>query len=153
VELFGQELDEATPPMSVVLRLTDELDVSRGDMICRPHNAPTVGQDVDAMVCWFSERPLTERTTFVVKHTTRTARCVVRSVAYRLDVNSLHRDEHSGRLAMNDIGRVTLRTSQPLLYDTYRRNRTTGSFILVDEATNDTVGAGMILGEPGPVLG
>jgi len=151
VECSGRELDEAVPPMSVVLRLTDELDVSRGDMICRAHNAPTVSQDVDAMVCWFSDRPLTERTSFVVKHTTRTARCLVRTIGYRLNVNTLHRDEQSGRLVMNDIGRVTLRTAQPLLFDPYRRNRATGSFILIDERTDETAGAGMIIGEAGPV--
>jgi bifunctional enzyme CysN/CysC len=147
VDYFNHALDEAVPPQSVVIRLNDEIDISRGDMLCRPNNAPFVSQDIEAMVCWFSERPLTERTTFGIKHTTRTARCMVRQLQYRLDINSLHRDETSGRLAMNDMGRVTIRTTHPLFFDEYRRNRVTGSFILMDEATNETVGAGMILGE------
>jgi bifunctional enzyme CysN/CysC len=133
--------------MSVTIRLADEIDISRGDMICRPHNAPTVSQDIDAMVCWFSDKPLTPRSTYVIKHTTRSARAMVRELPYRLDINTLHRDEETGRLGMNDIGRVTLRTTAPLFFDEYRRNRHTGSFILIDEATNENVAGGMILGE------
>jgi bifunctional enzyme CysN/CysC len=131
----------------VTVRLSDEIDISRGDLLCRPHNAPTVSQDIDAMVCWFSEKPLSPRATYAIKHTTRSARCMVRDLSYRLDVNTLHRDDEAGRLAMNDIGRVTLRTTAPLFFDEYRRNRHTGSFILIDEATNETVAGGMILGE------
>jgi bifunctional enzyme CysN/CysC len=147
VDQFGGPIDEASSPMSVTIRLADEIDISRGDMICRPHNAPTVSQDIDAMVCWFSERPLSPRSTYAIKHTTRSARAMVRELPYRLDINTLHRDEDTGRLAMNDIGRVTLRTTAPLFFDEYRRNRHTGSFILIDEATNETVAGGMILGE------
>jgi bifunctional enzyme CysN/CysC len=139
-------LDQAFPPMSVTIRLADDLDVSRGDMICRPHNTPQVTQDVDAMVCWFSDRPMRAGSTFAVKHTTRWSRARAQTLHYRLDVNTLHRDEQHGALAMNDVGRVTLRTAVPLLIDEYRRNRVTGSFILVDEATFETVGAGMVLG-------
>ncbi|ROP42987.1 sulfate adenylyltransferase subunit 1 [Pseudokineococcus lusitanus] len=136
---------EAFPPMSVVVRLEDELDVSRGDMVCRPHNAPTPTQDVDAMVCWMDESaPLAPGRKYAVKHTTRSARAVVKEVQYRLDTDTLHRDESADRLGLNDIGRVRLRTTTPLLADEYRRNRTTGGFVLVDEATNRTVGAGMI---------
>jgi bifunctional enzyme CysN/CysC len=139
-------VDEATPPMSVTIRLTDDLDVSRGDMICRVHNRPDVGQDVDAMVCWFSDRgKLTTGAKYAVKHTSNWARALVKDLHYRLDVNTLHRDEAADSLALNEIGRVTLRTTKPLLFDEYRRNRETGSLILVDEATNDTVGAGMIV--------
>ncbi|MEJ7802837.1 MAG: sulfate adenylyltransferase subunit CysN [Candidatus Limnocylindria bacterium] len=138
---------EAFPPMSVTLRLEDDLDVSRGDMICRPNNAPTPTQDIDAMLCWMSEQPLVAGQQLALKHTTRSARAVVREVQYRLDVNTLHRDEEADRLKLNDIGRVRLRTTTPLFMDAYRRNRTTGGFILIDESTNRTVAAGMALNE------
>jgi bifunctional enzyme CysN/CysC len=144
-------LDTACAPMSVILRLADDLDVGRGDMICRVHNHPRVSQDLDAMVCWLSEHSsLTPGTKLSIKHTTRSARALVRDVHYRLDVDSLHREEPVGGLALNDIGRVRLRTTAPLFFDEYRRNRSTGSFILIDESTMATVGAGMILGEATP---
>jgi len=137
---------EAFPPMSVTVRLTDEIDISRGDMICRPHNAPAVAQDVEAMICWMDETaPLRVGAKYTIKHTTRTARTVVRGLQYRLDVNTLHRDDTAAELQLNEIGRVRLRTTVPLLADEYRRNRTTGGFILIDESTNRTVGAGMII--------
>ncbi|WP_433370756.1 sulfate adenylyltransferase subunit CysN [Actinoplanes sp. CA-142083] len=137
---------EAFPPMSVTVRLTDEIDISRGDMICRPHNAPDVAQDIEAMVCWMDETaPLRVGGKYAIKHTTRTARTVIRGLQYRLDVNTLHRDENAGELQLNEIGRIRLRTTVPLLADEYRRNRTTGGFILIDESTNRTVGAGMII--------
>jgi bifunctional enzyme CysN/CysC len=139
-------VDEAFPPMSVTVRLADEIDISRGDMLCRPHNAPAVAQDIEAMVCWMDETaPLRVGAKYAIKHTTRTARAVVRGLQYRLDVNTLHRDETAPELGLNEIGRVKLRTTVPLLADEYRRNRTTGGFILIDEATNRTVGAGMII--------
>ncbi|RMH81921.1 MAG: sulfate adenylyltransferase subunit CysN [Actinomyces sp.] len=141
-------VEEAFAPMSVTVRLTDELDVSRGDMLCRPNNRPTVSQDIDAMVCWMSERgSLQAGSRLLVKHTTRTAKVIVRDLAYRLDVNTLSRDEDATELALNEIGRVTFRSQLPLFFDEYRRNRATGSFVLIDEATNATVAAGMILGE------
>ncbi len=137
---------EAFPPMSVTVRLADEIDISRGDMLCRPHNAPAVAQDIEAMICWMDETaPLRVGAKYAIKHTTRTARTVIRGLQYRLDVNTLHRDETAPELNLNEIGRVTLRTTVPLLADQYRRNRTTGGFILIDEATNRTVGAGMII--------
>ncbi|HEV2087853.1 MAG TPA: GTP-binding protein [Cryptosporangiaceae bacterium] len=137
---------EAFPPMSVTVRLEDEIDISRGDMICRPHNAPSVAQDVEAMVCWMDEtRSLAVGDKYAVKHTTRSARAIVRQLYYRLDVNSLHRDEAATSLGLNEIGRVRLRITVPLLADEYRRNRTTGGFIVIDEASNRTVGAGMII--------
>ncbi|GIE99166.1 sulfate adenylyltransferase subunit 1 [Paractinoplanes rishiriensis] len=139
-------VDEAFPPMSVTVRLNDEIDISRGDMICRPHNAPAVAQDLEAMVCWMDETaPLRVGAKYAIKHTTRSARTVVRGLQYRLDVNTLHRDEDATDLQLNEIGRVRLRTTVPLLADEYRRNRTTGGFILIDEGTNRTVGAGMII--------
>jgi bifunctional enzyme CysN/CysC len=139
-------VDEAFSPMSVTVRLEDDLDVSRGDMICRRHNAPVPSQDIDAMVCWMSDAPLTAGRQLAIKHTTRSARTMVRDLRYRLDVNSLHRDEEAESLGLNDIGRVQLRTTSPLFVDEYRRNRATGGFILIDESTNNTVGAGMVVG-------
>ncbi len=140
-------VDEAFPPMSVTLRLADEIDISRGDMIARPNNRPESAQDLDAMVCWMTpDRPLSPRMKLVLKHTTRTAKAMVKTLNYRLDVNTLHRDESAPSLGLNEIGRVSLRVTQPLFVDDYGRNRLTGGFILIDEATNNTVGAGMILG-------
>jgi bifunctional enzyme CysN/CysC len=149
IDVHGGSIEEAYPPMSVSLRLEDDLDVSRGDMIARPANRPTVSDVFDATICWMSERPLREGARYAIKHTTRSARAVVRQLRYRIDVNSLHRDPAATELELNDIGRVTLRMSAPLAFDTYARNRTTGSFVLIDEATNDTVAAGMILGAHG----
>ncbi|GGM88058.1 hypothetical protein GCM10007977_107500 [Dactylosporangium sucinum] len=146
IETADGELQEAYPPMSVTIRLADEIDIARGDMICRPHNAPSVAQDIEAMVCWMDEtRPLTVGGKYAIKHTTRSARTVVRGLQYRLDVNTLHRDDSATQLTLNEIGRVRLRTTVPLLADEYRRNRTTGGFIIIDETTNRTVGAGMII--------
>jgi bifunctional enzyme CysN/CysC/sulfate adenylyltransferase subunit 1 len=144
IDLFDKEVDEAFPPMSVTVRLEDDLDVSRGDMICRPQNAPQPSQDIDAMVCWMSPNPLQPRQKLAIKHTTRTARALVKDIQYRLDVNSLHRDQETKSLSLNEIGRVQLRTTVPMLADPYGKNRTTGSFVLIDEATGVTVGAGMI---------
>jgi bifunctional enzyme CysN/CysC len=139
-------LDEAYAPMSVTMLLADHLDISRGDMICRPNNQPQVTQDLEAMVCWMSEfSNLTPGSKLAIKQTTRWARALVKDLQYRLDVNTLHRDESATSLALNEIGRVKLRTTQPFFIDEYRRNRETGSFILVDEATNNTVAAGMLL--------
>jgi bifunctional enzyme CysN/CysC/sulfate adenylyltransferase subunit 1 len=146
IDLFDQAVSEAFPPMSVTVRLADDLDVSRGDMICRPQNAPTPTQDIDAMICWMTNEPLRPRQKLAIKHTTRNARALVKDIQYRLDINSLHRDQETKELGLNEIGRVKLRTTAPLFVDPYEKNRTTGSFILVDEATGITVGAGMING-------
>jgi bifunctional enzyme CysN/CysC len=143
----GAILAEAFPPQSVTLRLAEDLDISRGDMICRPHNRPFVGQDIDAMVCWFAEQSsLTPGGKYRVQHTSRTVMAQVEQLDYRLDVNTLHRDETATSLSLNEIGRVKLRTQAPLMFDPYRRNRATGGFILVDATTNNTVAAGMIVG-------
>jgi bifunctional enzyme CysN/CysC len=140
-------VDEAFSPMAVTLRLTNDIDVSRGDMICRNHNRPLVGQDIDAMVCSLGESAnLRPGTKLAIKHTTRWGRALIKDLQYRLNVNTLHRDEDADSLVLNEIGRMRLRTTVPLLFDEYRRNRTTGSFILVEEGTNNTIGAGMILG-------
>jgi len=136
---------EAFPPMAVTITLSDEIDISRGDMLCRPHNMPTVSQDIDAQVCWMDESAtLVPGRKYAIKHTTRWARAMVRALDYRIDVNTLHRDEGATELALNEIGRVQLRVTQPLFVDPYVQNRQTGSFILVDEASNKSVAAGMI---------
>src|SRR4051812_47943134 len=146
VEDHDGPLAEARPPMSITVRLADELDVSRGDMLSRPGNHPELSRELDAMVCWLGEGPATEGTRYAFKHTTRTGHCVLAEVRHRVDVDTLHHDATASSLELNEIGRVRLRTSVPIAFDPYRRNRATGSMILVDEATNDTVGAVMILG-------
>ena len=145
IDLFDQEIPEAFPPMSVTISLADDVDVSRGDMIARVKNAPQPSQDIDAMVCWMTTAPLKPRQKLAIKHTTRTARALVKDIQYRLDVNTLHRDQETKELGVNEIGRVQLRTTVPFLCDPYSKNRSTGSFILIDEASGVTVGAGMII--------
>jgi sulfate adenylyltransferase subunit 1 len=138
-------VEEARPDMAVTVLLADDLDISRGDMICRPHNRPTPSQDLDAMVAWMdSDSPLALRSVYTLKHTTRTVRAMVTDLRYRLDVHSLHRDTDATELVLNEIGRVWLRATAPLFADDYRRNRVTGSFVLIDEATNQTAAAGML---------
>jgi sulfate adenylyltransferase large subunit len=145
IDTAAGPVDEAFPPMSVILLLEDDLDISRGDMICRPHNQPTVTQDVQAMVSWMTDAPaLTPRSRLIVKHTTRTVKAMVRDINYRLDINTLHRDESADRLGLNEIGRVSLRLTQPIFCDPYARNRMTGGMILIDEGSSATVGAAMI---------
>ncbi|MBT8206850.1 MAG: sulfate adenylyltransferase subunit CysN [Acidimicrobiales bacterium] len=141
-------VDEAFPPMAVTVRLNDEIDISRGDMICRPNNQPIVTQDVDAMICWMDETAaLHPRNKYAIKHSTRAARVMIKDVNYRLDINTGHRDEGATDIKLNEIGRISFRSTVPLFVDEYRRNRATGSFVLIDETTNATVAAGMILGE------
>jgi bifunctional enzyme CysN/CysC len=148
IETITGNLDEAFAPMAVTVRLNDEIDISRGDMIVRPNNVPENSQDIDAMVSWMNEKAsLSPNSKLIIKHTTRVTKAIVKDVVYMLDINTLHRNESAGELKLNEIGRVKLRTQQPLFFDEYRRNRETGSFILIDEVTNVTVGAGMILGE------
>ena len=147
IDSFDGPVSEAFGPMAVTIRLTDDIDVSRGDMICRPNNQPTSSQDLQAMLCWMSETsPLAPRMKLALKHTTRPSRVMVADLQYRIDVNTLHREENPETLTLNEIGRVSLRSTQPLFFDEYRRNRNTGSFILIDEATNATVAAGIIVG-------
>jgi bifunctional enzyme CysN/CysC len=145
IDLAGKPISEAYPPMSVTLRLADDVDISRGDLICRPNNRPAAAQDIEGMVAWMSaERQLTPRSRLIVKHTTRTVKAIVTDLHYRIDVNTLHRDESAAALGLNEIGRVRLRLTQPVFADPYSRNRTTGGMILIDEATNNTVGTVMI---------
>ena len=136
---------EAFPPMSVTVRLIDDLDLGRGTMLARTNNQPRVDQDLEAMVCWMSERPLTSGAMLGLKHTTNRVRAKVVDIVHRLDVNTTHRDPDATSLAANDIGRVRLRSTAPVIHDPYQRNRTTGSFILIDPTTNTTAAAGMLL--------
>ena len=145
IHTMSGDLEEAFAPMSVTMTLDDDIDVSRGAMIVRENNQPEVSQDIDIMICWMSEKPLQLNGKYAIKHTTNDARCIVKTVKYKLNVNTLHRNEQDKELCMNDIGRISLRTTKPLYHDRYERNRETGSVILIDEGTNETVGAGMIL--------
>ncbi|MEA2208817.1 MAG: bifunctional enzyme CysN/CysC, partial [Solirubrobacteraceae bacterium] len=145
IDTFDGPVEEAFPPMSVALRLDDDIDVGRGSTIVRTHNQPTVSNHFEALLCWMSEQPLDRRRRYQVKHTTRTAMVGALDVRYRIDVETLHRDETAQALELNDLGRVRVELSAPLVFDSYRRNRTTGSLIVIDEATNETVAAGVIL--------
>ncbi|MDF1673519.1 MAG: sulfate adenylyltransferase subunit CysN [Vicingaceae bacterium] len=145
IDTMDGELDEAFAPMSVTLTLEDDIDVSRGDMIVRENNQPNAEQDLDVMICWLNDKKMTPRGKYAVKHTSNDVRCIVNEVKYKVNINNLHRIEDDKDVNMNDIARISLRTTKPLLFDKYTRNRTTGSLILIDEATNETVGAGMII--------
>jgi len=144
IDTFDGAVQEAYAPMSVTLLLEDDVDVSRGDLICHPHDAPELAREVEATVCWMADAPLRAGARYAIKHATHAARAVIDEVVDRVDVHTLAPDAGANELGLNDIGRVRLRTSKPLAFDPYLRNRSTGSFILIDEATNDTVGAGMI---------
>ncbi len=145
IDTFQGEVEVAFPPMSVTVCLEDDIDISRGDMIVRPNNSPEASQRIDAMLCWFNENPLKVGGKYAVKHTSRDARCIIDTVQYKVDVNTLHRDQDDKTVGMNDIARVSFKSTLPLFADRYSRNRLTGSFILIDEGTNETVAAGMIL--------
>ena len=145
IDTYDGPLPEAVAGMSVTLLLEDEIDISRGDIICHPHDAPQLSRELQATVCWMTDAPLRSGARYAIKHATHAARAVVDEVVDRVDVHSLTPDESATQLALNDIGTVTLRTSKPMAFDPYARNRATGSFILIDESSNDTVGAGMIL--------
>ena len=145
IELNGEQINEAFAPMSVIMTLEDEIDNSRGDMIVRENNVPEVGQDLEVLVTWMNVKPLHSQTKVIVKHTTNECMAMVKELKYKVDINTLHRIEDIEKLNMNDIGRITLRTSKPLFYDPYKRNRQTGRIIIIDEQTNETIGAGMII--------
>jgi len=145
IESYDQEIEEAFPPMSVVVHIEDDFDVSRGDMIVRVNNAPRQEQDLDLMICWFNEQPLRERGKYILRHTTKEARCIIREIRYKMDVNTLHRDKDNRQINMHDIARIAIRSTLPLFVDPYQRNRITGSVILIDEGTNETVAAGMVI--------
>ncbi len=145
IDTFDGPVDAAFPTMSVTVRFADQLDVSRGDMIVEAEDQPIAARELEARLCWMSERPMAQGGRYAIKHTTRTARAVVGELEHRIDVNMLAH-EPATELGLNEVGRVKLRCSAPLMVDPYSRNRTTGSFILIDEATNDTVAAGMVVG-------
>ena len=128
------------------MTLEDEIDLSRGDMIVKSNNPPEKGQEIEAMLCWFSESTqLQPRGKYYLRHTTKEVKAIVQEVKYKIDINTLHKIEDTSSFGLNEIGRVSIRTSAPLLYDSYRRNRQTGSFILIDAQTNETVAAAMIV--------
>ncbi|HNS16215.1 MAG TPA: sulfate adenylyltransferase subunit CysN [Bacteroidales bacterium] len=144
IDFYDKELDAAYPPMSVTMRIKDDIDISRGDLFAREDNLPSITQDINAMVCWMSERPLQLNGKYAVKHTTKDVRCIVKNVLYKVNVNNLSKNHEDKNLTLNEIACVSLRTTQPLLIDPYKRNRKTGSLILIDEGTNNTVGVGMV---------
>ncbi len=145
IHTYDGPLDEAFPPMSVTLLLQDDLDISRGNMIVRENNVPEISQDIEVMICWFHEKPLQLNGKYAIMHTTNEARCILKEIRYKLNINTLHRDQEDKDIRMNDIARVKIRTTKPLFVDAYRKNRITGSMIFIDEATHETVGAGMII--------
>lgn len=145
IHSFDGDLEEAYSPLSVSITLQDEIDISRGDMIVKPNNQPHVSQDVEAMICWFSEKKLNPRGKYILRHTTKEVKAAVKEVRYTMNINTLHKNEDDLEFTLNTIGRISLRTASPLFYDSYRRNRLTGSFVLIDEFSNETVAAGMIV--------
>jgi sulfate adenylyltransferase subunit 1 len=145
IDTYDGEVQEAHPPMSVTMLLEDDVDVSRGDMIVRVNNKPDVSQDIEIMVCWFGDKPIQPRGKYALLHTSMDTRCMVKEIRYKLDINTLHRNKEDLSVGMNDIARVVLRTTSPIFADSYRQNRISGSVILVDEGTNNTVGAGMVI--------
>ena len=145
IDTMDGSVVEAFAPMSVCMTLEDEIDISRGDMIVRENNSPKTEQDIDIMVCWMNEKKMITRGKYSIKHTSKDARCIVKEVKYKMNINNLHRIEDDKEVGLNDIARISIRTTAPLFFDEYRRNRNTGSIILIDEATNETVAAGMII--------
>ena len=145
IETFNGPLSEAFAPMSVTIQLTDDIGVSRGDMLVRSHNQPNLNQDIEIMMCWLDNKAPNPKSKYIIKHTTSEAKAIIKNIRYKLDVNTLHRNIENLNIGMNDVARVQLRTTKPLLTDAYRKNRTTGSIILIDESTHETVAAGMII--------
>ena len=145
IDVYENKLKEAFHPMAVSLSLTDDIDISRGDMIVKEDSLPNVGHEIKMMVCWLNEKPMILRGKYAIKHTTSEARCIIQSVDYKLNINTLEHDEKDKSIESNDIARITIKTTKPLMYDPYKKNRITGSIILIDEATNVSVGAGMII--------
>ena len=145
IECAGKKIEEAYAPMSVSINLEDDIDISRGDMIVRENNIPQTGQDLEIMLCWLNEKKLNPNTSYILRQTTKEIRAFIKEIRYKIDITNLRRMENETSFSMNDIGRVQLRTTQPLIFDSYRRNRNTGSITLIDERTNETVGAGMII--------
>lgn len=145
IELDGEQISEAFSPMSVTMTLEDDIDNSRGDMIVRENNVPNIGQDLEVLVTWMSTTPIQTRTKVIIKHTTNQCVAMIKDIKYKIDINTLHRIESIDKVEMNDIARMSIRTSKPVFYDSYKRNRQTGSLIIIDEQTHETIGAGMII--------
>lgn len=145
IDMMEEPLQEAYAPQSVSITLTDEIDISRGDMLVREANGPQMSQDINLMICWFNERKMQIRGKYVIKHTSADAKCMVTDIDYKMDINTLERELENKEVGMNDIARISLRVTKPLFFDSYRDNRITGSVILIDEGTNETVAAGMII--------
>ncbi len=145
IDQYKTELDEAYAPMAVTIRLNDDIDISRGDMIVAIDNEPQVSQDIDVMMCWMNDKPMKLKGKYALKHTTKDVRCMIQALDYKVNVNTLDKVKQQDELKMNEIGRVKLRTTKPLFFDSYNKNRQTGSLILIDEGTNETVGVGMII--------
>ncbi|MDX9697898.1 MAG: sulfate adenylyltransferase subunit CysN [Bacteroidales bacterium] len=145
IDIFEGNIEEVFAPQSVTITLDDDIDISRGDMIVKEDSMPLISQDIELMICWFNERPLVLGGKYILKHTTSDLRCVIREVKYKLNVNTLESNETEKRIGLNDIARITIKTTKPIFYDSYRKNRITGSVIFIEEGTNETVGAGMII--------
>ena len=145
IDTMKESLDMVFPPQSVAITLEDDIDISRGDMIVKENNVPQVGQDITTMVCWLNEKPMRPGAKYWIRHTTKEARCIVKEVNYKIDINNLEKNYEDKHIGLNEIAQVTLRTTLPLFFDSYRRNRITGSLILIDEGTNETICAGMIV--------
>jgi len=145
INIFDKKLEVAYSPQSIAITLEDEIDISRGDMIVREHNLPNIDQDIDLMICWLGNSPMTNNGKYFLKHTSSDVRCIIKEIVYKIDINTLDRNTEDKSFKMNDIGRIKIRTTKPIFFDSYRQNRITGSVILIDEATNNTVCAGMII--------
>jgi len=145
IDTFNGKIQKAFAPMSVCITLEDDIDISRGNMLVREYNQPNIGQELDLMICWMNSKKLILRGKYTIRHTSQNARCIIQQIRYKIDINTLHRIEDTKGIGLNDIGRIAIKTTQPLFYDKYSRNRNTGSIIIIDEATNETVGAGMII--------
>lgn len=145
IQMAGEEVEEAEPGMSVSILLEDAIDLSRGDMLVRENNRATMSREFEIMICWLNEKKLVVGGRYALKHTTQNTRCIIKDILYKINITTLHRIEDDKQIGLNDIGRISISTTQPLFFDNYRKNRHTGSLILIDEATNETVGAGMII--------
>jgi len=145
IDTMTGSMEQAFAPQSVVITLEDDLDISRGDMIVRENKMPESGQDIEMMICWLNEKPMIPNGKYWVKHAANDARCIIKEVPFKIDINTLERNYHDKSVGLNEIARLKIRTTKPLYHDPYRRNRITGSLILIDESTNNTVGAGMIV--------
>ncbi len=145
IDLYKDTYKRALAPQSVTITLEDDIDISRGDMLVGDANGPKVGQDIDVMICWFNEKELVPRGKYVIRHTSTEARCLIKEVNYKMNINTLEKEPEDKQVGMNDVARISIRTTKPLFYDSYNRNRTTGSLIIIDEATNETVATGMIV--------